>query len=357
MFKYAICNELFVDQPIGDVIESAATLGYKGIEIAPSTLVAHASRFEVSDIDTSVRKQVARQAADAGVHIVGLHWLLAHTSGLHLTSADVECRSRTATFLAELAELNDDLGGRVLVLGSPQQRSLQSGVTPVEAWQYALDVVQRAMPRFEKLDVTLALEPLSRHETDFLNTAAQAIRLAQQVGSDRCRLQLDVKAMSDEATSIPEIIRQHRDWLVHFHANDPNLLGPGMGDVDFTPILESLHITGYDDWISVEAFRSTPSAYDVAAPKYRVLEASRSDCLREVISIAQPLWSASRAKRKTSKLATRSKTKIGRSEGHAILPIPPSISFFSYVVCAFSWLVRCILFVLNYTDQSCRRRD
>ena len=125
------------------------------------------------------------------------------------------------------------MGGSILVFGSPQQRNLLPGVTHDQAMVYAAEVFQAAMPVLEDLDVTLAVEPLGPAEGDFLRTADLGARLVEMVGSTQCRLHLDCKAMSSEATPIPEIIRRHAAMLVHFHANDANRLGPGFGEIDF----------------------------------------------------------------------------------------------------------------------------
>ncbi len=151
-----------------------------------------------------------------------------------------------------------------MVLGSPLQRNLLEGVSHEAAMEHAAAVLRQAMPLCGDFDVTIAVEPLGPGEGDFLNTAAAGMQLVQMVGSPHCRLHLDVKAMSSESVAIPEIIRASRAQLAHFHANDPNLLGPGMGDVDFRPIFAALREVGYDGWVSVEVFDYKPSPEEIA---------------------------------------------------------------------------------------------
>ncbi len=224
--RFGICNETFGDWPFEQACAYAAECGYEGIEIAPFTLAADAYA-----ISPNQRRAVQETASRAGLEVIGLHWLLAQTEGYYLTSPDPQVRHRTAQYFSELARLCRDLGGRVLVLGSPQQRNLLPGVSHEEAVRFAADVIAQCEPTLADQQIVLAVEPLGPQEGDFLNTAEQARELIRQVDSPWCRLHLDVKAMSSEAKPIPEIIRENGDLLEHFHANDANRRGPGMGDI------------------------------------------------------------------------------------------------------------------------------
>lgn len=267
--KFAICNELYGDWPFEKAFAHAAGLGYTGVEIAPFTIAP-----DVRDISTAKRDEISQLAQDNGLEIVGLHWLLAKTTGFHLTHTDASVRQKTAQYLVELAKLCHDLGGKVMVFGSPPQRNLANGVTQQEGFDRAVEVFRTAAPALEDLGVVLALEPLGPEEGNFMLTADSAIEIAQAIDSSNVRLHLDVKAMSTEDKSIPDIIRDSRDWLVHFHANDPNRRGPGMGDVPFDPIFSALNEVQYDGWISVEVFDYSPGVDSLAGDSIRYMQAT-----------------------------------------------------------------------------------
>jgi sugar phosphate isomerase/epimerase len=82
--------------------------------------------------------------------------------------------------------------------------------------------------------------------------------MIDRIASPQVRLHLDVKAMSSEGPAIEQIVRENADLVIHFHANDPNKLGPGMGEVDQAPIFKALHDIGYSGWVSVEVFDYSP---------------------------------------------------------------------------------------------------
>jgi len=273
--RLAICNETFGDMPLEKAVDLAASLGYTGWEVAPFMLGSDA--MSISDAQ---RKEYRRVVRAAGLQIIGLHWLLAKTEGYHLTTEDASTRARTAKYFQSLIELCGDLcqdnsvgdTSGVMVLGSPMQRNRADGVTTEMAMKNAAEVLGGLGPALDQHDVRIALEPLGPQEGNFLNTADETRQLKSLLPSPRIGLHLDVKAMSTEPEDIPTVIRKHADWLIHFHANDPNRRGPGMGNVDFAPILNALQEVNYKGWVSVEVFDYEPGAERLATESIETLK-------------------------------------------------------------------------------------
>jgi len=264
--RFAICNEMFEGWDHGRVCRFVAEVGYEGLEIAPFTLAPL-----ITELTAARRTELRTQAQAVGLTIVGLHWLLAKTTGLHLTSADAATRRRTSAYLADLARCCGELGGSVMVLGSPHQRRRAPGMTTNEADGYAAEVITPILPVLETTGVRLCLEPLAADETDYWNTCADVSAFVERVGHPNVCLHLDVKAMASEAVAITELIRRHATSAGHFHANDPNRRGPGFGSLDFRPVLAALSDARYGGWVSVEVFEFTPDAETIARECLRYL--------------------------------------------------------------------------------------
>ena len=248
--KFGICNEIFQGWKIEDTFAYAAKAGYDAVEVAPFTLAKY-----VTEIPTAERQRIRHAAQHAGIAISGIHWVLVQAEGMYLTHSDAEIRHRTGKYFCDLVDFCADLGGQVIVVGSPKQRNIMEGVTKEQAWEWATNVFRDAVARAEQQGVTICFEPLAPSETNFINTAAEGIQFVQQLQSPHFKIILDVKAMTSEAKPIPQIIRESWPHFGYFHANDANLKGPGFGDVDFKPIAAALKEVGYQGYVSVEVFK------------------------------------------------------------------------------------------------------
>jgi len=258
--RFGICNELFEGWPLERVLAYCAALGYEGVEVAPFTLAE-----DIRDLAPEAVAEMRRAAERTGVEILGLHWLLASPDGLSINGPDEAARERTRDFMSALIRLCSDLGGRVMVFGSPKQRSIVEGDSYEAAWARAVEMFKSCGEEADRNDVVIALEPLTTKETDFLNTKDEAVRLIEAVGCPAVRLHLDVKAMvGQESKPAAAVIRESAAHLAHFHANDVNLRGPGFGDVDFRPIAAALGDIGYDGYVSVEVFDYAPDPETIA---------------------------------------------------------------------------------------------
>jgi D-psicose/D-tagatose/L-ribulose 3-epimerase len=261
--RFSLCNEVLAGMAFERQCEVAASLGYQGLEIAPFTL---------SDAPQQIAtKEAARLRATVesfGLSVTGLHWLLVKPAGLSLTAPDGALRARTLDVMKRLTALCAELGGAVLVHGSPKQRQ----IAPGETREIALGRLQQALAAVAEAaaanGVTYCLEPLSAHETPLINTVAQAAALVRTVGHPHLRTMIDCSAAGlGENESVPELIER---WLPtgligHIQVNDPNRRGPGQGKMEFLPILAALQRNGYQGAIAVEPFDYIPDGPTTAA--------------------------------------------------------------------------------------------
>ncbi len=265
--KFAICNEIYQGWTLADTFAHAAKTGYDAVEIAPFTIAPF-----VTQISAEKRREIRTLAEKAGMAISGIHWVLVQAEGMYLTHPDPEVRVRTARYFCDLVDFCADLGGKTIVVGSPKQRNLMPGVTPEDGWAWATAVFRDAVMRAEQRSVVICFEPLSPVETNFINTAAQAIEFVNQLHTPHFKIILDVKAMSSEQKPIPQIIAESWPHFAYFHANDKNLKGPGFGEVDFKPIAAALKTAGYNGYVSVEVFNFDEGAEVIATRSLEYLK-------------------------------------------------------------------------------------
>jgi sugar phosphate isomerase/epimerase len=258
--KLAVCNEFFEGWKIEDVFNYAAEIGCDGVEIAPFTLAENVNRI------TATRRSNIRKAADkAGVEIVGLHWLLASPKGLYLTHPDPAIRKKTQEYIKSLINFCGDLGGKVMIHGSPAQRNIQKGWNREECWKYAVDVFAGCTKEMQKNNVTYCIEALTPKETNILNSIAEAKQLIADVDHPNFQTMVDTKAAVAENKPHVDVIAEAGKAMRHVHVNDPNLRGPGFGDLKFASILRALKDRHYDGYVSVEVFNFKPDPQTIAA--------------------------------------------------------------------------------------------
>jgi D-psicose/D-tagatose/L-ribulose 3-epimerase len=260
--RIGICNELFQDWSIEAVLAYAAQLGCDGVEIAPYTLAN-----TLDDLPAEQRRTIRRAAERAGVEILGLHWLLVKPEGLSINHPDAAVRKRTQEQIRALIHLCADLGGRILTHGSPRQRTVHDDWDPRDSWQRARETFESCLPTVEQCGATYCIEPLTRSDTNFINTVADAIRLVREIDHPGFQLMVDCRsAEASDGSAVTALdAALASGHLQHVHVNDVNGRGPGFGRVQFRPILQRLLASDYRGYISVEVFEFDPDPRTIAA--------------------------------------------------------------------------------------------
>ncbi|WP_288252259.1 sugar phosphate isomerase/epimerase family protein [uncultured Hydrogenophaga sp.] len=254
--KLSLCNEVLRPLPLAAQCEAAARWGYRALEIAPFTLAEDPTTLSTADA-----RQWRHTAHAHGLSVSSLHWLLVKPEGLSLVSDDASLRQRTLDLLRHLIDIAAACGARVLVHGSPHQRSPGPGQSLADALARFEDALATLAPHAASAGVVYCVEPLGRFETPVINTVAEAAALVDRIGSSALRTMLDVSAAShNETEPVHEVLRRYlaSGHIAHVQLNDRNRRGPGQGDTDQRPVLQVLKDTAYAGWVAVEPFDYVP---------------------------------------------------------------------------------------------------
>ncbi|NWG23357.1 MAG: sugar phosphate isomerase/epimerase [Pseudorhodoplanes sp.] len=260
--KISLCNEVIAQYDFARQCDFAARLGYDGIELAPYTI-----SDDPTTLTASERARLRKAASDSGIAITSLHYLMRAPAGLSITSGDDSLRRRTVDVMRGLCAFAADLGATVLVHGSPDQRKLEKG-SEAEGRKRGIACFAAVADAAAAAGVVYCIEPLSTHQTAFINTVAEAAAIVGEIGSPAVRTMIDCSAAAlTETQAVPDLVRR---WVPagligHVHLNDPNRRGPGEGSLAFAPILSALRAQDYRGNAAIEPFVYEPDGPACAA--------------------------------------------------------------------------------------------
>jgi len=195
--------------------------------------------------------------------------------GLTIFSEDAAVRRKALAHLEELVKAAAEVGSK-LVAG-PMYSTV--GFLPgrrrtPEEWARAVESYQTLAPTLAGHGVTLAIEPLNRFETFFLNTAADAAALCAEVNHPNIGVLIDTFHANIEEKSIPAAYRTAGRWLRHVHTCENDRGTPGTGHVDWPGVFDALREVQYDGWLTIESFGFALGGISAAASIWRDIEPS-----------------------------------------------------------------------------------
>jgi D-psicose/D-tagatose/L-ribulose 3-epimerase len=223
-------------EPIETTISRLARAGYDGIEIAGEPAVYDAGHVR------SLLDEHGLECWGSVTIMVG---------GRDLVHEDKYVRVGTIQYVKDTLDLIGALGGRILTVVPSTVGKITPMASPEEEWQWAVEGLKECQAHAEEKGVRLALEPLTRFETYFLNRHDQALALAEDVGGD-CGVCLDMFHMNIEEADWSEALKTAGDKLVNVHVADNNRMPCGQGALDWDKLVTTLAEVGYDDYLTVE---------------------------------------------------------------------------------------------------------
>ncbi|ETN39777.1 uncharacterized protein HMPREF1541_06003 [Cyphellophora europaea CBS 101466] len=224
-------------EPLETTLQRLSRLGYSSIELA-----GEPDQYSVEQ----VRPLLEKYNIECWGTVTVQH------GARNLLAADSQQRRSTIDYMKEVVSLAAGLRGKIVTVVPGNVGTLVPDSTPENEWKWAVEGLREVAAFAQEKHIRLAIEPLNRLETYFLNRAEQAVALAKEVGHG-CGIAFDVFHLAIEEKDMFEAMRTYGQYIVDVHVADNNRLAPGNGSFDWPRIMATLKETGYDGAVAVEA--------------------------------------------------------------------------------------------------------
>jgi len=240
-------------------IVQAAEIGFGAVEL------------HIRDPKAIDQKTILRTLEQKGVNVSTIGTGLAYGEDrIFFASPDERIRRAAVQRVKDQIDFAAKLGAKVII-GLIKGPLPETGAEKITARKEMVDCFRECAETAEKANVQLPVEAINRYEANFLNTAEDTERFVQEIGSPAVGIHLDTFNMNIEEISIEAAIERHAERLIHIHLADSNRWVPGMGHLDFRPILATLRKIGYQGYLGLECL-PIPNEQKAAEHGFRYLE-------------------------------------------------------------------------------------
>jgi sugar phosphate isomerase/epimerase len=223
-------------EPIGVTIRRLAKYGYESIEIGVG-----AEKYDTNEVRGLLKEN--------GLRCWGSISLM--FTGLDLIQADEAGRDITLRYLKDCTTMVKELDGTVMSIVPSEVGKVSAQADKETEWNWAVEGLKEVYAHAQREGVRVAVEPLNRFETNFINRHDQALALAEAVGPD-CGVCLDAYHMNQEEANFRQAVINTGDKLFDFHVADNNRMACGQGSLNWRDIVGTLKEVGYDGALTVE---------------------------------------------------------------------------------------------------------
>jgi sugar phosphate isomerase/epimerase len=226
------------DEPLEGAVQRIARCGYDAIEVD-----ADLEQFE----PVATRRLLDEHGISAWGTVAAMF-----DPGRDLLHADPAARAATEDYLRKTVDFTAAIGAEVVVVVPSQIGKGEPMAEAEQEWAWCVEGLGNVGRYAQEHGVKIAIEPILRWETYFVNRAEQAVKLAEYVDLPSVGVCLDSANMYGEEVDPVAAIKATGKRLFDFHVADANRRPPGQGAIDWSPLLAALGEVGYDGPLGVE---------------------------------------------------------------------------------------------------------